>query len=168
MWTDAILAYLHFAAILSLVWFLAKEWTLLRAGAPRIDTERLASADAGFGVTAMLVLVTGGLRAVYGAKGWPFYAHNPACHVKVTLFVIVGLVSIAPTLAFIRWRNFRVQTRTRGWAAKIQSGSFPLQGQQLTVIGMMMPALFLWNDRRRPEYFRRFRAGRCWINPGLT
>jgi len=107
MWSDAILAYLHFAAILSLVWFLAKEWTLLRAGAPRIDTERLASADAGFGVTAMLVLVTGGLRAVYGAKGWPFYAHNPAFHVKVTLFVIVGLVSIAPTLAFMRWRKAR-------------------------------------------------------------
>jgi len=107
MWSDAILAYVHFAAILSLVWFLAKEWTLLRAGAPRIDTERLASADAGFGVTAMLVLVTGGLRAVYGAKGWPFYAHNPAFHVKVTLFVIVGLVSIAPTLAFIRWRKAR-------------------------------------------------------------
>ena len=107
MWSDAILAYLHFAAILSLVWFLAKEWTLLRAGAPHIDTERLASADAGFGVTAMLVLVTGGIRAVYGAKGWPFYAHNPAFHVKVTLFVIVGLVSIAPTLAFIRWRKAR-------------------------------------------------------------
>ena len=55
----------------------------------------------------MLVLVTGGLRAVYGAKGWSFYAHNPAFHVKVTLFVIVGLVSIAPTIAFIRWRKAR-------------------------------------------------------------
>ncbi len=32
MWTDAILAYLHFAAIFTLIWFLAKEWTLLRAG----------------------------------------------------------------------------------------------------------------------------------------
>jgi putative membrane protein len=107
MWTDAILAYFHFAAILALVWFLAKEWTLLRAGAPNIDTERLANADAGFGLTALAVLVTGGLRAVYGAKGWSFYAHNPAFHVKVTLFVIVGLVSIAPTIAFLRWRKAR-------------------------------------------------------------
>jgi putative membrane protein len=107
MWTDAILAYFHFAAILALVWFLAKEWTLLRAGAPNIDTERLANADAGFGLTALAVLVTGGLRAVYGAKGWSFYAHNPAFQVKVTLFVIVGLVSIAPTIAFLRWRKAR-------------------------------------------------------------
>lgn len=107
MWTDAILAYLHFAAILSLVWFLAKEWALLRAGASNLDTERLARADAGFGMTAIAVLATGALRAVYGAKGWSFYAHNPVFHVKVTLFVIVGLVSIAPTIAFIRWRKAR-------------------------------------------------------------
>lgn len=105
MWTDAILAYLHFAAIFSLLWFLAKEWTLLRAGAASVDVERVARADVGFGATAGLVLVTGALRAAFGAKGWAFYAHNPAFHVKVTLFVIVGLISIAPTLQFLRWRK---------------------------------------------------------------
>jgi uncharacterized membrane protein len=44
VWTDAILAYLHFAAIFTLVWFLAKEWTLLRVGAEKIDLERIALA----------------------------------------------------------------------------------------------------------------------------
>jgi putative membrane protein len=107
MWTDAILAYLHFAAIFALLWFLAKEWTLLRAGAANVDVERIARADAGFGATAVLVLVTGALRAAFGAKGWAFYAHNPAFHAKVTLFVIVGLVSIVPTLQFLRWRKAR-------------------------------------------------------------
>jgi putative membrane protein len=107
MWTDAILAYLHFAAIFTMLWFLAKEWTLLRAGAADIDVERIAKADAGFGIMAGLVLVTGALRALYGAKGWVFYAHNPAFHVKITLFVLVGLISIAPTLQFMRWRKAR-------------------------------------------------------------
>lgn len=107
MWTDAILAYLHFAAIFALIWFLAKEWTLLRAGAANVDVERIAKADAGFGAMAGIVLVTGALRAAFGAKGWAFYAHNPAFHAKVTLFVIVGLVSIAPTLQFLRWRKAR-------------------------------------------------------------
>jgi putative membrane protein len=107
MWTDAILAYLHFGAILALIWFLAKEWTLLRAGAANVDIERIARADAGFGATAGLVLVTGALRAAFGAKSWAFYAHNPAFHAKITLFVIVGLVSIAPTLQFLRWRKAR-------------------------------------------------------------
>jgi putative membrane protein len=107
MWTDAVLAYLHFAAIFALLWFLAKEWTLLRAGAANVDVERIAASDAWFGVSAGLVLVTGALRAAFGAKGWAFYAHNPAFHVKVTLFVIVALVSIAPTMQFLRWRKAR-------------------------------------------------------------
>jgi putative membrane protein len=107
MWTDAILAYLHFAAIFTFVWFLAKEWTLLRAGAASLDLERLARADAGFGIAAGAVLVTGALRAACGIKGWTFYAHNPVFHVKIGLFVLVGLISIAPTLRFLRWRNAR-------------------------------------------------------------
>lgn len=109
MWTDAILAYLHFGAIFTLIWFLAKEWTLLRAGAASVDVERLASTDAGFGMSAGIVLVTGALRAAFGAKGWAFYAHNPAFHVKIGLFVLVGLISIAPTLMFLRWRKARRQ-----------------------------------------------------------
>lgn len=107
MWNDAILAYLHFAAIFTLVWFLAKEWTLLRAGSASVDVERLASADAGFGIAAGAVLVTGALRAAFGIKGWAFYAHNPVFHVKVGLFVLVGLISIAPTMKFLRWRKAR-------------------------------------------------------------
>src|ERR1700752_4521920 len=105
MWTDAILAYLHFAAIFTLVWFLAKEWTLLREGFSNTGLERLARADAGFGIAAGLVLVTGALRAVFGVKGWAFYAHNPAFHVKIGLFVVVGLISMAPTFQFLRWRK---------------------------------------------------------------
>lgn len=107
MWTDAILAYLHFAAIFTMIWFLAKEWTLLRAGVDALDLERLARADAGFGILAGLVLLSGAARAVYGLKGWAFYAHNPVFHLKVGLFVLVGLLSIAPTRAFLRWRKAR-------------------------------------------------------------
>lgn len=107
MWTDAILAYLHFAAIFTMIWFLAKEWTLLRCGVDALDLERLAKADVGFGILAGLVLLTGATRAVFGIKGWSFYAHNPVFHLKVGLFVLVGLISIAPTLAFLRWRKAR-------------------------------------------------------------
>jgi len=105
MWLDAILAYLHFAAIFTLIWFLAKEWTLLRGDIDALDFKRLANADLGFGLAAIAVLVTGGLRVSCGAKGAAFYLHNPVFHVKVALFVAVGLVSIAPTLAFLRWRR---------------------------------------------------------------
>jgi putative membrane protein len=107
MWTDAILAYLHFAAILALVWFLAKEWTLLRPGVEAHEVAPLAPPDAGFGVFAGIVVATGAARAVWGAKGWAFYAHNPVFHLKIGLFVLVGLLSILPTRAFLRWRRAR-------------------------------------------------------------
>jgi putative membrane protein len=105
MWTDALLAYLHYAAIFALIWFLAIEWNLLRAGAPALDIDRLARIDAGFGLSAGLVFLTGAARAVYGLKGWSFYAHNPVFHLKIGLFVLVGLISILPTIAFLRWRK---------------------------------------------------------------
>ena len=109
MWTDAILAYLHFGAIFTLIWFLAKEWTLLRVGADKIDLERIALADAGFGIAAGVVFVTGALRAVFGIKGWPFYAHNHVFYLKVAMFAVVGLISIAPTKTILRWRRTRRQ-----------------------------------------------------------
>jgi putative membrane protein len=105
MWTDAILAYLHFAAIFALVWFLASEWTLLRAGAGALDTERLARADGWYGRMAGVVVLTGAARAIYGLKGWSFHAHNPAFHFKIGVFVLVALLSIKPTVAFLRWRK---------------------------------------------------------------
>jgi len=115
MWKDALFAYLHFIAIFALVWFLAKQWTLLKAGAEQLDLRRLALADAGFGASAGAVVVAGVLRLVFGVKPWAFYAHNPVFHTKVALFVVVGLISIMPTRAFLRWRkaaatatNFRV------------------------------------------------------------
>jgi putative membrane protein len=115
MLQDALVAYLHFAAILTLVWFLAKEWTLLKAGAANLDIQRLARADTGFGIAAVAVIATGVARVTLGAKPLAFYTTNPTFHVKISLFVLVGIVSIGPTIAFLRWRkaaradpNFRV------------------------------------------------------------
>jgi putative membrane protein len=115
MWKEVALAYFHFAAIFTLLWFLAKEWTLLNRGADRIDFPALAKADIGFGAAAAAVLVTGICRVTLGAKPAGFYLHNPVFHTKIGLFVLVGLISIWPTIVFIRWRkaaagnaNFRV------------------------------------------------------------
>ena len=118
MWKDAILAYLHFAAIFALLWFLAKEWTLLKAGAQNLQLQRLAKADIGFALSALAVLATGASRLLLGAKPVAFYTGNPVFDVKVSLFVLAALISIWPTLAFLRWRkavaanaNFRVDER---------------------------------------------------------
>ena len=105
MVSDALLAYLHFAAIFTLVWFLAREWTLLGADAAHADLPRLALMDRNLGFAAMAVLATGLARLVFGAKPSVFYLHNPVFYTKVALFAALGLLSIAPTRCFLQWRR---------------------------------------------------------------
>ncbi len=107
MWKEVILAYAHFASILTLVWFLAKEWTWLKRGVDGIDASALARADIGYGIAAVAVLISGVCRVTLGAKPVSFYLHNPVFHTKVSLFVLLGLLSIWPTIVFIRWRKAR-------------------------------------------------------------
>jgi putative membrane protein len=107
MWLDAILAYLHFMAIFGLFATLMYEVILLKAGTTGLDIETLAQTDRKFGIQAGVVLVTGALRVVFGAKGASFYMHNPVFHLKIGLFVLAALISIVPTIAFLRWRKAR-------------------------------------------------------------
>ena len=101
--TDLILAILHHIAVFGLVATLAMEAAALRA--PSIDPARLAKLDARFGGVAGLVLLIGAVRVLWGGKGWAFYESNPFFWAKIGLFGAVGLLSIGPTLLFIRWRK---------------------------------------------------------------
>ena len=101
--TDLILASLHHIAVFGLVATLAMEGAMLRA--PTLDPARLVKLDAVFGATAVLVVVIGVSRVVWGGKGWAFYEANPFFWAKIGLFAAIGLISILPTLAFFRWRK---------------------------------------------------------------
>lgn len=106
MTLEALLAYAHFLAILTLVVFIASEAALCRPEwmNPTI-VNRLVTVDRIYGIAAGAVLVTGLLRIYLGMKGSSYYWGNWLLHVKLTLFVITGLISIAPTLRFIRWKK---------------------------------------------------------------
>ena len=100
---DAMLAWVHFLCIFSLASLLACEIALLRAALPAGALRRLQSLDRWYGIVAGLVIASGLARLFLGPKGPAFYAHNPVFWTKMALFVIVALISIAPTLTFIRW-----------------------------------------------------------------
>jgi putative membrane protein len=106
MTLEAILAYLHISAILALVVFISSEAALCRSQWMNAGiVERLVTVDRIYGISAVAVLVTGGLRIFLGAKGSGWYLHNWLLHAKIGMFVVVALISIAPTLRFIRWRK---------------------------------------------------------------
>jgi putative membrane protein len=105
MWLDATLAYLHFSAIFLLVAFMAIELLLIRTALEERAVRLLGRIDVFYFGAAMAVLVTGFLRLVFGAKGPDFYLNAWPIYVKLGLFIAVAVVSISPTLTFIRWRR---------------------------------------------------------------
>lgn len=106
MTQEALLAYAHILAILTMVVFLASEAALCRAEWMNAAVvERLRKIDLIYGIAAVAVLVTGLLRVFLGAKGAGWYATNPLFYVKLALFVAIGLLSIQPTLMFARWQR---------------------------------------------------------------
>jgi putative membrane protein len=100
---DLILAVLHHLLVFGLVMMLSMQLAALRVPAPNV--RRLASLDAGYGVTPLLILGVGAARVAWGARSWAFYQGNPWFWAKVGTFLLIGLLSIVPTRAFLRWRK---------------------------------------------------------------
>jgi putative membrane protein len=105
MLTDLILAILHHLAIVSLIVLLAYEFALLKPGLDAKDLGRVTRADAAYGATAGPVIVIGVCRVIWGAKGADFYLSNPWFWAKMASFAAIGLLSIPPTLALLKWRK---------------------------------------------------------------
>jgi putative membrane protein len=100
---DANLAIFHHLLAFGLVGLLMAEWAVLR-GAISADSVRfLPKIDAAYGIVALLLLIVGYLRVRYGVKGFAFYSGNPVFWLKIAFFAATGLVSIIPTIGFIRW-----------------------------------------------------------------
>lgn len=105
MLTDLLLAATHHLLVFALISMLVAESVLLRGPIDAAVLRRLAGLDAGYGMSAVLLLIVGVLRLIYGIKGHTFYDHNPWFHAKFGLFVLVALLSILPTVRFLRWRR---------------------------------------------------------------
>jgi putative membrane protein len=102
---DALLAALHHICVFGLFVILAAEMTLVHPGISAETVMRVVRIDGMYGLLAGLALVAGGLRVFYGAKGAEFYTHNPVFWIKLGLFLVIGLLSILPTLNYFRWRK---------------------------------------------------------------
>jgi putative membrane protein len=102
---DLTLAIAHHLLVFSLAGILAYEVGAIRTGMTRDDVVRTARVDLWYGVLAAVIVVVGFVRAVFAAKGWAYYSINVLFWAKIGTFAIVGLLSIGPTVALIRWRR---------------------------------------------------------------
>jgi len=100
---SALFAFMHHAAAFALVSALAIELVLLRTELTLSNARILQKADMALGISAGLLLAVGLIRVVYFEKGAAYYFHNAAFIGKLSLFVIVALLSIYPTVVFLSW-----------------------------------------------------------------
>ncbi len=119
MLTDLVLAIAHHIAIVTLVVLIAMEFALLRPGITAANLRRVTHIDAAYGACAGLVVVIGVCRVVWGWKGPAFYMSNPWFWAKMVSFALIGLLSIPPTLALLKWRK----------ALKADAGFAPPEGE---------------------------------------
>ena len=101
----ALTAYLHYVAMIAIAVILVVEHMLCVPGLTGARVRLLARLDLLYMAAAVLALGSGAARVVWFGKGAAFYLHNPVFYIKLALFVAVGLLSIPPTLQYLRWRR---------------------------------------------------------------
>ena len=106
MSAEIFLRYIHFISIFTIVGTLVSEHLLLKKMMSRAEIGRLSRIDAVYGLAA-LSLLAAGFTLWFGGVGKPtqFYSGNWIFHTKISLFLLVGILSIYPTMFFIRNRK---------------------------------------------------------------
>jgi putative membrane protein len=104
MTLEALLAYAHFAAILTMVVFVASQAALCRPEwINAAVVRRLVRVNTIYLVAAALVLATGLARAQWGVKGPAWTWVQPLLHVKLGMFAVMMAMSLKPTRTYARW-----------------------------------------------------------------
>src|ERR1700755_548724 len=102
---STLFAFLHHLCAFTLVSAVAIEFVLIRSELTLASARRLQVTDLVLGVAAGALLVVGLLRGVFFEEGASYYFRSYAFLTKFSLFIVIGLLSIIPTMEFLSWRG---------------------------------------------------------------
>ncbi len=102
---STLFAFLHHVSAFTLVSALAIEFALIRQDLTPSSAHWLRVTDRVLGIAAGALFVIGLLRVFFFEKGAAYYFHSHAFLTKFSLFILVGLLSIIPTMEFVSWRG---------------------------------------------------------------
>lgn len=95
----------HFVSILTVVAAVVVQHWGLRPVMTRAEINRLQRMDIVYAIGVVGVLLTGFLQWFAVGKPTEFYSGNSFFHLKLTLFLLIGLISIYPSVFFSRNRK---------------------------------------------------------------
>jgi putative membrane protein len=102
---STLFAFLHHLAAFTLVAALAVEFTLIRQELTLASARRLQVTDMVLGIAAGFLLIVGLCRVFLFEKGSEYYFHSHAFQAKFSIFIVVGLLSVIPTVEFLSWNK---------------------------------------------------------------
>ena len=100
---SALVAYVHYLGIILCFGALTFERIILKINLSKNETISIIIADVIYGIAGLAILITGILRVKYYGQGGEFYTSNPIFWVKVSLYIVIGLISLYPTTTYIYW-----------------------------------------------------------------
>lgn len=105
MVTTALMAFLHHLLAFTLTACIVYEFIAYRKNMGIAEMRRIQRVDLAYGISAGLLILVGLLRVFFFEKGPNFYMNNPFFWVKMNAFLVMGLLSIDPTIRYIRWNR---------------------------------------------------------------
>lgn len=101
----ALNTYFHILMIIGVFTSIIVELVLISKEISWGTLKKLLRADMFYGITAILVVITGLLNWFVFGKGAAYYSNNTLFLTKFSLFIIVSLLSIYPTVIFARLKK---------------------------------------------------------------
>ena len=106
--------------------------------------QKLVRIDLIYGISAAVILIVGILRVMYFEKGPDYYLHNWAFHIKITLFALIGLLSIYPTMMFLGWRKqLQKSLQPVADSARVRLAIMCIRAELLLFVLMLPPAALM-------------------------
>jgi putative membrane protein len=97
--------YLHLLGVFVLFSTLVIEHVLVKPEMSNADLKKILAIDLIYGLSVLVVLTAGLSLWFLVGKPSGFYSSNPVFHIKVGLFLLIGLLSIYPTAFFLKNRK---------------------------------------------------------------
>ncbi len=105
MSASAPIAFIHHLAAFALAAALTAELALFDRNLTLGQARKIQRADMAYGISAGVLLVAGLLRVFYFERGSAYYFQNVFFIAKLSLFFLVALLSIYPTVLFASWNK---------------------------------------------------------------
>lgn len=96
----ALTRYVHFIAVFAIVWAIFSEQFLISRSMTKNEIRRIAKIDVIYLFGILLAMLAGLALWFWVGKPTSFYTRNWLFHSKLTLFIVLAIISIYPTIFY--------------------------------------------------------------------